>query len=71
MKYEGKRPSAVDEDINVYMFGFGIEEVKLLKVIISHYRKNVPRILETTPMLGRLRNFEKVLIEFFKQNENR
>ena len=61
MRYEGTRPSKVDSDINVHVFGMGIEEVKLFHAILEVQLRNIPFSTETTVMRGRLRNMKNTL----------
>ncbi len=64
MKYESKRPSAKDPDVDVYLFAFGIEELRLLERITNHYKDAIPYTFETSPMINRLKEMHKNLKEF-------
>jgi hypothetical protein len=59
MKYLQKRPAATDNEVFVYEFVMGLQELKLLYDIVQHTRKNLIRTNETTIILSRLRNISK------------
>ena len=61
MKYEGTRKSSGDKDIDVHLISLGLKEVELLRGMIITARQYVPKILETMPTRGRLKNFQIVL----------
>lgn len=61
MKFEGTRKSGVDKDVDVYTFTVGREEMRTLKVILSHYYQQIPKTIDTMQFTGRIRNMRKVL----------
>ncbi len=67
MRFIKTRPSAQDQDINVYEFAFGTDELKIILGILKTARKNIPDMPETHYIKSRLPNilrcFEKVLKE--------
>ncbi len=71
MRYESKRPSGVDKDIEIYTFSFGIEELRVLKAILSDFRKRVPIITETTTIRARVRNMIKNLERFSREEKRK
>lgn len=70
MRFIQKRPSRVDNQINVYEFSFGIKEVELLGALCKNAYENMPKVFETIPTKGRLRNMKRVFGEFLKEREN-
>jgi hypothetical protein len=57
-----------------YHFFIGREEIILLEDLIRQFRIKIPRCVETTTVISRLRNMEKILakiiIEEIKKYEN-
>lgn len=66
MKFEGTRKSSGDHDVNVYIIALGREELKLLRAMSVGALNHTPRVLETMPTCGRLRNFVKTMDEILK-----
>jgi len=67
MKFEGNKKSGKDKDIDIYLISLGLEELKLLRGLVKTTRQYTPKILETIPMRGRLKNFQTVLDEILKK----
>jgi len=61
MKYEGKRPSRIDSQMNVYQFVFGVEEIDALRKVLKDFRERCPKITETQILRARIGS---ILAEF-------
>jgi len=71
MKYEGTRKSSGDKDIDVHLISLGLKEIELLRGMVIMARQYTPKILETTPMRGRLKNFQMVLDKILNENHEK
>lgn len=67
MKYEGTRKSSKDKDIDVYIISLGLKEVELFLGLVKITRQYIPKILETNPTRGRLKNFQITLDEILRK----
>ncbi len=70
MRYENKRKSGNDKDVDVYNFVFGIEEARLLKEILNDLHKRMPKLTENQIVRSRLSNMRKVMEKFFVKHKN-
>ena len=61
MRFEGKRPSGVDKDVDVYIFAIGIQEMRTLSGILEHTKKNTVRTMETQTFKSRVTNMLKCI----------
>lgn len=55
MRYEGVRKSRRDPEIDVYVFAMGVEEMRLMRDITTHYYKTMPKLFEVQPVRQRLK----------------
>jgi hypothetical protein len=69
MRFEGKRQSRVDKDIDVYSFVGGKKEWFLILDCLRNASKYTPHNFETSPMINRMKNIIKSIAENIK-NEN-
>ena len=56
MKYEGKRPSGSDGDIDVYTFTMGKQEAKLIHETLDHFVRETRQIFTIQPHRRRAKN---------------
>jgi len=61
MKFTKTRSSGKDQDVPVFEFAFGLEELKLLIGVCKPARRNMPDMFECRPMKARLSNIIKEL----------
>ena len=59
MRFEGKRPSGVDKNVDVYLFSIGIQEMRTLAGILEHTKKNTVLTMETSIFRNRVTNMLK------------
>ena len=71
MRFLKTKSSGKDQDINVYVFTFCMQELKLLLGICKTAKKNLPETIEFTPAKGRLNNIIKELMVVLKEYDNR
>lgn len=73
MRYEGKRKSRKDNQVDVYSFTMGIDEVNLIQSILAEFLRKCPRIIETSQATNRVSSILAELRRFkhFKDYERR
>jgi len=71
MRFLKTKSSGKDQDINVYIFTFGIQELKLLLGICKTAKRNLPETIEFTPTKGRLSNIIKEFMIVLREYSDR
>jgi len=61
MRFEGTRKSKTDNEIDVYSIAMNRQEVHLMRAIAQSALTYTPKVIETTQIRGRLRNFVRTL----------
>ena len=61
MRFEKTRKSGTDEDIDVYTFTFGSQEIRCILGILEKEYRNIPNFFEFNPQKNRIKNITKCL----------
>ena len=69
MRFEGKRPSGVDKDVDVYLFSVGIQEMRTLSGILTHVKNNTALTMETSIFKNRVKNMLKNINNEIRKHE--
>lgn len=61
MRYEGTRPSKNDPAVDVFRFTIGLEEMQLMRAVVTHYYKSMPDLMQVQPTRQRLKEIRNSL----------
>lgn len=70
MRFLKRKPSGRDQNIPVFEFSFGKEELKLLHGLAVKAQMNLPELFELMPLKGRLQNIIKIMGQVLDDYKN-
>lgn len=70
MKYLGTKPWGQDKDIKIPIFAINRDELKILKSLLQKAQDHTPRVLETIPVLGKIRNMKNAVVDYLSSPQD-
>jgi hypothetical protein len=53
----------IQDDVTYYLIRFNGDEIRILYTLTTHYFRNIPKLIETTSLVGRIRSMRRDLLK--------